>query len=193
MRICKIYDFENAHIVRDCSSLRCRTSLHGHSYRCEVVLSAAAFDRAGMVYDFGLMKVWIKQVIDSFDHAVTLWAGDDEQYLADMKRHSARWVQVPHNPSAEQFCRYFFVIIDRLLGLCEMHNGERGVVLQSIKVHETATGWAECERDDAYSEALGAINLADIHFSDAVRAGWSESDFYERIVQGAPFSLPKDV
>ena len=38
MLIRKLYGFENAHIVRNCSSDRCRRSIHGHSYKVEVIL-----------------------------------------------------------------------------------------------------------------------------------------------------------
>ena len=75
MIIRKIYDFENAHIVRFCSSKRCKESIHGHSYRCEVLLKSDYLDAAGMVYDFGLMKQHNRMIIDSFDHTTTLNAG----------------------------------------------------------------------------------------------------------------------
>ena len=107
MIIRKLYEFENAHIVRLCGSKRCRTSIHGHSYRCEILLSSNFLDEAGMVYDFGYMKLGIRELIDSFDHATTIYARDDAGYIADLKKHSARWVQIPLNPSAEQFCRIF--------------------------------------------------------------------------------------
>ena len=67
MIIRKLYEFENAHIVRLCGSKRCRTSIHGHSYRCEILLSSNFLDEAGMVYDFGYMKLGIRELIDSFD------------------------------------------------------------------------------------------------------------------------------
>ena len=140
MIIRKLYEFENAHIVRLCGSKRCRTSIHGHSYRCEILLNSNFLDEAGMVYDFGYMKLGIRELIDSFDHATTIYARDDAGYIADLKKHSARWVQIPLNPSAEQFCRIFFVLIDRLLSLTQMQNGEREVKLHSVIVHETATG-----------------------------------------------------
>lgn len=107
MIIRKLYEFENAHIVRLCGSKRCRTSIHGHSYRCEILLSSNFLDEAGMVYDFGYMKLGIRELIDSFDHATTIYAHDDASYIADLKKHSARWVQIPLNPSAEQFCKFF--------------------------------------------------------------------------------------
>ncbi|WP_201029780.1 6-pyruvoyl trahydropterin synthase family protein, partial [Campylobacter fetus] len=105
MIIRKMYDYENAHIVRFCSSKRCRESLHGHSYKCEVMLSSNYLDNAEMVYDFGLMKQGIKTIIDSFDHTTTLYAKDDIQYKNDIKKYSKRWIELPYNPSAEQFSR----------------------------------------------------------------------------------------
>ena len=86
MIIRKIYDFENAHIVRFCSSKRCKESIHGHSYRCEVLLKSEYLDAAGMVYDFGLMKQYIRMIIDSFDHTTTLYANDEIGYKNDMKK-----------------------------------------------------------------------------------------------------------
>ncbi|CZE46041.1 6-pyruvoyl trahydropterin synthase family protein [Campylobacter geochelonis] len=192
MIIRKIYDFENAHIVRDCSSKRCRTSIHGHSYKCEVLLSSNFLDNAGMVYDFGLMKLGIKSIIDSFDHATTLFLGDSDEYKNDIKKHSSRWVEIPYNPSAEQFCRVFFVIIDKLLSLINMQNGEREVKLHSIIVHETATGYAQCFRDDAYNEQMGIINLNDIKFSDEVMCDWDDKEFFQKIKNGVKFSYPRD-
>ncbi|KMZ11160.1 Carbonic anhydrase, gamma class [Candidatus Burkholderia humilis] len=38
-----------------------------------------------MVYDFGLLKIDIRDLIDGFDHAAVLWSGDDPDYLAAMR------------------------------------------------------------------------------------------------------------
>lgn len=192
MIIRKVYEFENAHIVRFCSSKRCKESIHGHSYRCEVLLSSKYLDNASMVYDFGLMKKEIKMIIDSFDHTTTLYAGDSSEYKNDMKKHSKRWIELPYNPSAEQFSRVFFVLIDRLLAQSVMQNGEKGVELYSIIVHETATGYAQCFKEDAYSSIMGVINLDDIVFSDEIRAEWSDFDFYEKLKNGQKFINPKE-
>ncbi|MFC2492359.1 MAG: 6-pyruvoyl tetrahydropterin synthase family protein, partial [Campylobacter curvus] len=181
MIIRKLFTFENAHIVRFCSSKRCRTSIHGHSYKAEVLLSSNFLDNAGMVYDFGLMKQNIKCIIDSFDHATTIFSGDEAEYKSDLKKHSARWVEIPLNPSAEQFCRIFFVIIDRLLSTTIMQNGEREVKLESIIVHETDTGYAQCFRDDAYNAKMGEINLDRIVFSQAVIDEWDDKELFEKI------------
>lgn len=192
MIIRKMYDYENAHIVRFCSSKRCKESIHGHSYKCEVLLSSNYLDNAEMVYDFGLMKQGIKTIIDSFDHSTTLYAKDDIGYKNDIKRHSRRWIELPLNPSAEQFSRVFFVLIDRLLELTNMINGEKGVKLHSIIVHETATGYAQCFREDAYNPNMGKINLEDIIFSDGIKEEWDKQDFYENLKNGIKFTNPKE-
>ena len=193
MIIRKQFKFENAHIVRGCSSERCRASLHGHSYIIEVLFESNFLDNGQMVYDFGLMKQNMKDLIDAFDHAITLWDGDDAEYLADMKKHSDRWVQLPVSPSAEQFSRVIFIMINELLKLTSMVNGEKKVKLNSVIVHETATGYAQGFEEDAYSELMGRIDLNDIVFSDGVRADWKEPLLWEKIKKGVTFINPETV
>ena len=155
MIIRKMFKFENAHIVRGCSTLKCRSSIHGHSYRVELLFESNFLDNAQMVYDFGLMKQNMKDLIESFDHSIALWSKDDEKYIEDMKQNSARWGELPVSPSAEQFSRVIFVMIVKLLGLTKTSNGEKEVKLNSVIVHETQTGYAQCFRDDAYNENMG--------------------------------------
>ncbi|TKX29730.1 6-carboxytetrahydropterin synthase QueD [Campylobacter sp. MIT 12-5580] len=181
MIIRKLFEFENAHIVRFCTSKRCKTSIHGHSYKVEVLLESKFLDNAGMVYDFGLLKQEIRQIIDSFDHAITLFKDDDEAYLKDMKKHSKRWVSLGVNASAENFCRVFFVLIDTLLSKTKMQNGEKGVNLQSIIVHETRSGYAQGFKEDAYSEHLPPIKLDEIEFSKEIQSDWDDELFFEKL------------
>lgn len=193
MIIRKLFKFENAHIVRGCSSERCRASVHGHSYKIEVLFESDYLDNGQMVYDFGLMKQGMKALIDSFDHSIALWNGDDAMYLEDMKRHSNRWVQLPVSPSAEQFSRVIFVMIDKLLGCTQSINGEREVKLHSIIVHETDTGYAQGFRDDAYSQKMGLIELEKIIFSDGVREEWGDPKLWDKMLAGEVFVNPDTV
>ncbi len=193
MIIRKMFKFENAHIVRNCSTIRCSESLHGHSYKVEVLLESNYLDSGQMVYDFGLTKLHIKELIDSFDHAVTIWSGDDERYIADIKRHSSRWVLLPVSPSAEQFSRVIFLLVERVLELTNMVNGERNVKLHSIIVHETETGYAQGFQDDAYSELMGRIDLQDIIFSKGIQSEWSDNQLWEKLLTKATLSNPKRV
>lgn len=193
MIIRKLFKFENAHIVRGCSSVKCRSSVHGHSYKVELLFASNFLDHGQMVYDFGLMKQNMKALIESFDHAIALWNGDDSEYLVDMKKHSQRWVELPVSPSAEQFARVIFVLIDTLLKLTSTVNGEKEVELDSVIVHETDTGYAQAFAKDAYSEQMGIIDLKEIIFSDAVREDWVESELFEKIKKGERFSNPQSV
>lgn len=187
MLIRKKFSFENAHIVRNCSTDRCARSLHGHSYVVEVLLEAFALDQGQMIYDFGLMKGTIRDVTDAFDHAVCFWDKDDPEYIAACRKFSARWISLPVSPSAEQFSRLFFVIIDRILQQTDMANGEEGVCLYSIIAHETDTGYAQCFRADAYNPRMGEIALENIHFSAQVQSEWQDPKMYERLLAGARF------
>lgn len=193
MIIRKMFEFENAHIVRDCSSKRCKSSIHGHSYKVELLLESKYLDNAGMVYDFGLLKQEIRQIIDSFDHAITLFKYDDTRYLEEMKRYSSRWICLPVNVSAENFCRVFFILVDALLKQTKMVNGENGVNLQSVIVHETRTGYAQGFREDAYSKLMPKISLEDIEFSQGIKNEWKDVDFFDKLKKSYIFVNPKEI
>jgi len=194
MIIRKLYKFENAHIVRNCTSRRCSRSIHGHSYKVEVKLSSNFLDNAQMVYDFGLMKLSIKELIDSFDHAITLWSKDNPEYKKFAKKFSERWIELPVNPSAEQFSRVFFVMIDRVLECMEFRNGEKEVKLYSVVVHETDTGYAECFREDAYNfEGMGEIKLEKIVFSERIKEEWSDKSLWDKLLKKEKIIPPKEI
>ncbi|SFN85486.1 6-pyruvoyltetrahydropterin/6-carboxytetrahydropterin synthase [Formivibrio citricus] len=187
MLIRKLFRFESAHIVRNCSSLRCSTSIHGHSYKVEVLLEAHALDHGQMVYDFGLMKGNIRDVIDAFDHAICFWDKDDPEYIRLCKQFSARWISMPVSPSAEQFARLFFVIIEAILRQTIMGNGEGVVRLHSVIAHETETGYAQAFPEDAHNERMGPIRLEEIEFSEQCRKEWRDPQMYEKLQAGEPF------
>ena len=193
MIIRKLFRFENAHIVRGCSTRRCSENIHGHSYRVEVLLESNYLDHGQMVYDFGLTKLYIKELIDSFDHAITLWSGDDPEYIASMKHFSHRWIELPVSPSAEQFARVIFLMVERVLASTQMQNGEKNVQLNSIIVHETDTGYAQGFREDAHSELMGKIPLEEIHFSEQISSEWRDSRLWEKLLSGENLLMPKSV
>ena len=194
MIIRKLFKFENAHIVRNCTSRRCSRSIHGHSYKVEVKLKSNFLDNGQMVYDFGLMKLYIKDLIDSFDHAITLWRSDNPEYIEFAKKFSERWVELPVNPSAEQFSRVFFLMIDKILELMEFKNGEKEVKVYSVVVHETDTGYAECFRSDAYNfEGMGEIYLQDIIFSDRIKEEWKDKNMWEKTLKGEKLKITDEI
>ncbi len=191
MIIRKLFKFENAHIVRNCSSDRCKFSLHGHSYKIEVLFESNYLDQGQMVYDFGLTKMMIKELIDSFDHSTAFWDEDDKEYIESIKKISARWVSLPVSPSAEQFSRVIFLIVDKILSQTKMQNGEKDVKVHSVIVHETDTGYAQGFREDAYSKLMGEIDLRRIIFSRQVKDEWSDPKMWEKLLNGEIFENPK--
>jgi len=193
MIIRKLFKFENAHIVRNCSTLKCSENIHGHSYKVEVLLESNYLDHGQMVYDFGLTKLYIKELIEAFDHAITLWSGDSSDYVEDMKRHSKRWIELPVSPSAEQFSRVIYLMIERVLECTGMVNGERNVKLHSIIVHETETGYAQGFKEDAYRELMGIISLENIIFSKEIQEGWSNTQLWEELQAHKIVVNPKKV
>lgn len=153
MIIRKLFRFEGSHIVRDCSSSKCARSIHGHSYVVELFLRSSTLDNAGMVMDFGLLKPY-KDLIDMFDHTHLLWYVDDDEYRDAIKKVNERWLELDCNPSAENLAYLFHWLIQRHLKQTRFQNGEEGVTVKSVRVHETATGYAETEPDDICCHVL---------------------------------------
>ena len=173
MIIRKKFKFEGAHIVRNCSTDRCKKSIHGHSYIVEVFFTSNKLDNGYMIFDFGLTKKHIRDIIDSFDHAYSLWDGESDEFKNFFKSNSERWVEMPVSPSAESYSLMFLKLVDHILKHTTFSNGEGDVQVSSVRVHETETGYAEAFRED-----MDIIEL-DIHkiiFSDAVINEWNNKD-----------------
>ena len=182
MKIRKLFKFEGAHIVRDCSSDRCKKSIHGHSYIVEVFLESDSIDNGQMVVDFGLLKGNVKDVIDSFDHAYSMWDRETNDYKKFMKENSERWIEMPVSPSAEMYSLMFYAIIHTILFKTKWNNGEENVKLHSVRVHETATGWAESFYDDYVNIWLENYKIEDIKISVGVKAEWRDPELWDKIL-----------
>lgn len=173
MIIRKQYKFEGAHIVRHCYSTRCSASVHGHSYIVEVKLQARALDEAGMVLDFGVMKDTIGNFIDSFDHAICIWEKDKE--LLDFAKLSDRHIVMPISPSAENLAIILMQKISKILDemrkqLCNSEDHELRV--HSVIVHETATGYAECQQSDI---KIIRDRSEELVFSAGIKRDWAHN------------------
>ena len=191
MLIRKLFKFENAHVVRNCTSDRCKRSIHGHSYKVELLLKASKLDHGQMVYDFGLLKGVIKDLIDSFDHAICFWEKDDSQYIDACQTFSARWISLPVSPSAEQFSRIFFYLAQQVLQSTITQNGEGDVEVYSVIVHETDTGYAQSFIEDIQNEQMGILSLNGIVFSEQIQIEWANPLMYEDLKQGMKFNNPQ--
>jgi 6-pyruvoyltetrahydropterin/6-carboxytetrahydropterin synthase len=187
MIIRKLYRFEAAHIVRNCSSDRCKYSIHGHSFKVELLLAADRFDRGQMVYDFGLLKRHVRDFIDGFDHAALFWDRESAGYVKAMKTHSKRWVSLPVSPTAEQLSRVIFAGAQALLDNTERANGDDAARVHSVILHETETGAAQCFREDVDNPAMGALDLARVAFSPSIKSDWRDPGMWKNLLAGKRF------
>lgn len=156
MIIRKLFRFEAAHIVRDCSTDRCKENIHGHSFIVELFLQSDTLDNAGMVYDFGLLKGTVKSFIDAFDHCYLLWTGEAKGFKNFIKNCNKRWIEFPFNPTSETLALFLHKGIQDILDHAPMNNGEGKIKVKSVRLHETATGYAETEEGE---ELLNRVPL----------------------------------
>ena len=173
MIIRKKFKFEGAHIVRNCSTQRCKKSIHGHSYEVEVFFTSNKLDNGYMILDFGLTKKHINNIIDSFDHAYTLWENESDEFKIFFKENSERWIQMPISPSAESYSLMFLKFIDFILKHTTFSNGEGDVLVSSVRVHETKTGYAEAFREDM---DLIELDIKKVIFSNEVINEWKDKN-----------------
>lgn len=164
MIIRKLFKFEGAHIVRNCSSQRCRENIHGHSYVVEVFVTSDKLDDGYMVMDFVLLNE-VKKLVDCFDHTYSLWRGEEEEFKKFIYRYNRRVAEIPVSPSAEGYALLFIFLIDKILERQVFHNGEGHVQVSSVRVHETTTGYAEAFREDL---RLVSFTESDVHFSEGI-------------------------
>lgn len=190
MIITKEFEGEMAHIVRNCSTERCKRSIHGHSYKVLVSLTASKLDNAGMIYDFGLMKGSIKQFIDSFDHCTVFWNQDDKDYIESIKRHSDRWISLPFNPSAEMLSLFLLSAIQGILVCTQKNNGEAELTALSVQYYETRTGSATSFVSDLLDMpnifgvmTNGETKEGTIQFSTGVTKDWG-TDLWNWYLKG---------
>ena len=182
MKIRKQFKFCAGHIVRNCSSDRCRKSMHGHNYIVEVFFTSDKLDNGEMIMDFGLTKKSIKDFIDGFDHCWQMWDKESSDFKNFIKSNSERWIEMPVSPSAEQYSLLFLFVIDHIVKATQFNNGEGKVVVHSVRVHETDTGYAE-----AYREDLQYIKyeLNDIKLSEQVQAEFSNPSLFTDLIEAS--------
>jgi len=180
MKITKLFKFEGAHVVRNCSTDKCKYSIHGHSYKAAFELYSDSLDRGHMVYDFGLLKDLLAGLVDSFDHSIIFWDKDDPKYIEVVKKFSARWVSLPVNPTAEQLALVFFTMADHLLKVVHKQNGESPrLQVIAVTIHETDSGSATAEWGDLNDGIIPPIDIKKILYSEAVTLAAPRSSAYD--------------
>ena len=179
MEIRKIFNFNTQHIVRNCTSERCRFTIHSHSVVLEVFFTSDKLDNGQMIMDFGLMKSNIKNLINGFNHSLVVW-DRDEELVEVAKKYSDRHIVLPINTSAEAQSIFFLAILNLMIQVTEFNNGEGNVKVSRVRYHETRTGYAEATMDDL---SLLPIMMDDCYFSDQIVKEWGGKNIFKETIE----------
>lgn len=129
--------FDSAHFLHGYQG-KC-ANLHGHHWVIEVKIAGAHLqqngDKSGMLIDFSELKQAVRELADSFDHALiyeenSLKSNTIEALLAE----NFCLVPVKFRPTAENFAHYFF---EQLY--------QKGLPVASVAVYETPDNCAVYE------------------------------------------------
>ena len=144
IRLTKEFSFEAAHALGGYDG-PCR-EIHGHSYRLFVTIKGEPSTdpmnpKQGMVMDFGVLKKIVhEEIISRFDHALVLRSTADKELLKLLTAQFDNLIEVDYQPTCENMLDDFSRrIIGRL---------PEGVTLHSLRLHETASSYAEWYAED---------------------------------------------
>ena len=147
IRLTKEFSFEAAHSLEGYDGA-CR-EIHGHSYRLFVTIkgepSADIYDpKHGMVMDFGLLKQSVnEQIISRLDHSFMMRRTEQGEALLELlSPYYDNIVMVDYQPTCENMLADF---AERLL-----ESLPDDVELHSLRLHETATSFAEWYAEDNF-------------------------------------------
>lgn len=142
IRLTKEFSFEMAHALKDYDGACLH--IHGHSYKLFVTLIGVPISdelnpKMGMVMDFKTIKSIVSdKIISIFDHALVFNSSDTRCENIDMRLEKI--VKVDFQPTCENLISMFATLISSELS--------DTVKLHHIKLHETATSYAEWYAND---------------------------------------------
>lgn len=127
----------------------CR-EIHGHSYRLFVTIKGEPVNdpdnpKMGMVMDFGLLKRIVnEQIVNRLDHSFMMRNTPmAEEVCANLGYSFSKVVLTDYQPTCENMLADF---AERLLGALPDE-----VELHSLRLHETATSFAEWYASDNFN------------------------------------------
>ncbi|HRW63844.1 MAG TPA: 6-carboxytetrahydropterin synthase [Bacteroidales bacterium] len=139
IRVTKEFNFEIAHALWNYDG-PC-ANIHGHSYRMFVTVFGKPVNddknpKNGMVIDFGDLKRIVKQeIIDPLDHAIILNRKAFDSLDCKLNEMFKKQYIVDYQPTCENMVIDFVQKLKAKL--------PSGLTLHSLKLHETATSFAE--------------------------------------------------
>jgi 6-pyruvoyltetrahydropterin/6-carboxytetrahydropterin synthase len=140
IRITKQFSFETGHALYGYDG-KCK-NVHGHSYRLDVTvigkpISESTNVKFGMVIDFtDLKKIVKEEIVDVFDHATVFNKNTPHIELArEFQKRDHNVLLVDYQPTSEMMVLDFADKIQKRL--------PTSIALHSLKLHETATSYAQ--------------------------------------------------
>lgn len=103
--------FDSAHFLVGYAG-KC-ANLHGHHWKIEVCAGQETLQEEGvergMVLDFGTLKKAVRDLADSFDHALIYEKGSLQSTTVEaLLAEGFRLIAVAFRPTAELFAKYFY-------------------------------------------------------------------------------------
>lgn len=129
--------FDSAHFLAGYEG-KC-SNIHGHRWTVEVTVKGdelqADGTKRGMLIDFGDLKKAVRELADSFDHALIYEKGSlKSSTLAALKDENFHLIEVDFRPTAENFARNFYELLKI-----------KGLEASSVAVYETPENCAVYE------------------------------------------------
>lgn len=144
IRITKQFRFEAAHALWNYDG-PCR-NIHGHSYILLVTITGFPIHdmedvKCGMVMDFSSLKQIVhREIIDPFDHALMVNANTPHIEFTKDTGMFGKVLALPYQPTCENIIADFAAKLQAAL--------PEGIRLHSLRLHETATAYAEWYAED---------------------------------------------
>lgn len=144
IRLTKEFNFEMAHALLNYDGA-CK-HIHGHSYKLAVtVIATPNWDKSspkrGMVMDFGDLKSIVNRlIVKPLDHSFVINSETPSEFYNQDNQLFERLIKVDYQPTCENMVIDFTGKISAEL--------PSGIKLFSVKLHETATSFAEWYASD---------------------------------------------
>lgn len=131
------HSFDSAHFLAEYDG-KCG-NIHGHRWRVEIEVQSETLVKGGqldgMVIDFGDLKKDVKEMLDSYDHALIIQEETmRKETLNCILEDGFNVIKVNFRPTAENFAAFFFKIMS-----------DKGYNVKRATVYETPTNSAVYE------------------------------------------------
>lgn len=131
--------FDSAHFLSGYDG-KCK-NIHGHRWVIEVRIKGNQLKQSGnekgMLVDFGSLKKNVRELADSFDHALIYENGSlKPSTIEALNSENFRIIRVNFRPTAENFARYFYDILSGSFDIAD------------VTVYETPDNCASYGRND---------------------------------------------